>query len=321
MHATDIDPHSLHHAQHNIAANSLSARITLHASPAHLIPEETLPLSFTVCNPPFYASAADHARATASKTHPPSAICSGAPNEMLCAGGDAGFALRILAESLRLRGRVAWYSCMLGRLASLRSVVGALRAEGVGNYAVANLAGGRKTVRWAVAWSFGDARPEGWVGRFGGVVGGLGPVGVEWTVEVPGGLGRAGVGERVDGVVGGLRVRWEWDGERGEGLMVAGGNVWSRAARRKRKFGEMREGVDGEGGAKEGGVGVEDGGEEKVALAVKIVCSEGRVDSRWLRGTDFTLWESFCGMLKRALGAREKGAREKGGKEKMEEGR
>ncbi|KAL1585896.1 hypothetical protein WHR41_04934, partial [Cladosporium halotolerans] len=182
MHATDIDPHSLHHAQRNIAANALSARIKLHASPSPtspLIPEETLPLSFTVCNPPFYASAADHARATASKTHPPSAVCSGAPNEMLCAGGDAGFALRILAESLRLRERVAWYSCMLGRLASLRSVVEALRAEGVGNYAVANLAGGRKTVRWAVAWSFGDARPAGWVGRFGGGGGGLGPVGVE----------------------------------------------------------------------------------------------------------------------------------------------
>jgi 23S rRNA (adenine1618-N6)-methyltransferase len=105
--------------------------------------------------------------------------------------------------------------------------------------------------------------------------------------------------------------------------------VWSRSARRKRKFQQeakekVKEGVDG---AKDDGDDEDESSsdeeEEPIALAVKITCSPNRVDIRWLRGTDFTLWESFCGMLKRALGAREQGGGGKRGAkanaEKMEE--
>jgi 23S rRNA (adenine1618-N6)-methyltransferase len=120
--------------------------------------------------------------------------------------------------------------------------------------------------------------------------------------------------------------------------------VWSRSARRKRKFqqeakeklkkGDGKEPEKGDHGAKaqddqdeddenESSSSSSEEEQEPIALAVKITCSPNRVDIRWLRGTDFTLWESFCGMLKRALGAREQGTGKSGAKansnEKMDE--
>lgn len=40
--------------------------------------------------------------------------------------------------------------------------------------------------------------------------------------------------------------------------------------------------------------------EEEVALAFSISVKDGEVEVRWLRGKDSVIFESFCGMLKRA---------------------
>lgn len=320
MHGTDIDAHSLSHAQLNIDANALSSRITLHASTLPndpLIPLQALGvehLDFVMCNPPFYSSEEDMARAYGGKAMPPSAVCTGSTNEMICEGGDAGFVERILEESLRLRGRVRWYSSMLGRLASLQILVGKLREHGIHNFAVTNLKAGRKTRRWAVAWSFGDARPANDVVRHGELVAAVMPMATEWTIAVAGGEVEELDG-RVDAVMSDLDLKWRWQASSHTGVAFARENVWSRSARRKRKFQQQQEAEKSkEGNGKDGkGSGGDensddDDEEEPMALAAKIFCSEGRVDVRWLRGTDFTLWESFCGMLKRSLGAREQGA-------------
>lgn len=321
MHGTDIDAHSLSHAQQNVEANNLTERIKLHStSPEEpLIPLETLGverLDFVMCNPPFYSSSEDMSRAYGSKAMPPSAVCTGSTNEMICPGGDAGFVTRILEESLRLRHRVRWYSSMLGRLASVQILVAKLREHGIGNFAVTNLKAGRKTRRWAVAWSFDDLRPANEVVRHGEVVAAVMPVATEWTVAV-GGEGET-LGEKVDGIMSELDLRWQWRPNIHTGVAFARDNVWSRSARRKRKFQQQqqqqenaekaKEAKDKKGKAKDDESSdseSDEEDEEPIALAVKIVCSEGRVDIRWLRGTDFTLWESFCGMLKRSLGARE----------------
>lgn len=316
MHGTDIDALSLEHATKNVAANErvVGGRIKLHRTASEqdaLIPLEELgeeTLDFVMCNPPFYSSAEDMAAAYELKTMSPSAVCTGSTNEMICAGGDIGFVERILEESLKLRGRVRWYSCMLGRLASLQMLVVKLREHGIANYAVTNLKAGRKTRRWAVAWSFGDLRPGNGVARHGEVVAAVVPMATEWTVSLGDGVAAGSaeeLGEKVDAVMKELDLRWQWRAPIHTGVAFARENVWSRSARRKRKFQQQqrdekearREESDGDSSSSED--------EEPDALAVKIVCGPGRVDIRWLRGTDFTLWESFCGMLKRALGARE----------------
>lgn len=314
MHGTDIDAHSLTHAQHNIDSNNLTKRIRLtRTKPSDpLIPLSKLGVSrldFVMCNPPFYSSEEDMSRAYYGKDLPPSAVCTGSTNEMICEGGDVGFVSRILEESLQLRERVQWYSSMLGRLASAQQLVAKLREHGISNFAVTNLKAGHKTRRWAVAWSFGDLRPANGVARHGELVQALLPTATEWTVAVSG-AGFEEVDERVNAVLAELDLRWQWRAALHTGVAFARENVWSRSARRKRKFQQeakekVKEGVDG---AKDDEDDEDESSseeeEEPIALAVKITCSPNRVDIRWLRGTDFTLWESFCGMLKRALGAR-----------------
>ncbi|KAK5700746.1 hypothetical protein LTR97_005263 [Elasticomyces elasticus] len=312
MWGSDIDSHSLAYAKQNVKANNMDSRIRIQRSPnpaAPLIPLDVLGvggLDFVMTNPPFYSSGQDMLDSYTGKHAPPSAVCTGAENEMICDGGDVGFVTRILEESLVLRERVQWYTTMVGKMSSLQSVIALLKGHGVENFAVCALKAGFRTKRWAVGWSFGDARARVDVARCGELVVGVLPVASAVTVWVRG-VGREGLGRKVDEVVGGLGVRWIWRGEEGVGVMEAEGDVWSRAARRRKMFG-------GNGGVgKEPGVGTDtevlvegssEDEEEIVDLAVKITCGDGEVDVRWLRGRDYVLFESFCGLMKRSLNAR-----------------
>jgi 23S rRNA (adenine1618-N6)-methyltransferase len=341
MHGSDIDTHSLDHAQRNVDANNFSSRIKLRLSSPEdsLIPLDKLGvdrLDFVMCNPPFYSSEEDMARAYGSKEMPPSAVCTGSTNEMICEGGDVGFVSRILEESLVLRERVQWYSSMLGRLASLQQLVAKLREHGVTNFAATNLKAGHKTRRWAVAWSFGDLRPANAVARHGELVQAVLPTATEWTVPVSEASNEE-LDEKVNAILTDLDLRWHWRADLHTGVAFARENVWSRSARRKRKFQQQQQEKesneqpppskkaknqstasedDDDEDANESSSSSSEEDEEPTALAVKIICTQNQVTIRWLRGTDFTLWESFCGMLKRALGARETGG---GRGSKMEE--
>jgi 23S rRNA (adenine1618-N6)-methyltransferase len=328
MHGSDIDTHSLDHAQRNINSNKFNERIKLtQTTPSDpLIPLDKLGVSrldFVMCNPPFYSSEEDMSRAYYGKELPPSAVCTGSTNEMICEGGDVGFVSRILSESLVLRERVQWYSSMLGRLVSAQQLVARLREHGITNFAVTNLKAGHKTRRWAVAWSFSDLRPGNAVARHGELVQAILPTATEWTVAVND-ASIDDLDERVNAVLTDLDLRWHWRASMHTGVAFARENVWSRSARRKRKFQQeaqknlkkqkKEEEEDDDDETKENqeddassSSSSEEEDEEPIALVIKITCSQNRVDIRWLRGTDFTLWESFCGMLKRSLGAREQG--------------
>lgn len=176
-----------------------------------------------------------------------------------------------------------------------------LRSRGIGNWAVREFVQGQRTRRWGVGWSFSGRRPgeEAARGVGAGVERRLLPVSVERGFEVKG-KGVEEVGERVQGVLGGLEgVRCEFRREIEAGVGFAKGNVWSRAARRRM----MREGMEGDGGGGDGG----SGDEEEWALGFKIqlrMSGEGGgtdVNVRWLLGRDSVLFESFCGMLKRQI--------------------
>ena len=73
-------------------------------------------------------------------------------------GGDLGFVMHMLDESMVLRERVQWYTSMLGKLASATALVQALKERGVSNWVVTSLQAGNVTRRWVVGWSFGDRR-------------------------------------------------------------------------------------------------------------------------------------------------------------------
>jgi 23S rRNA (adenine1618-N6)-methyltransferase len=113
-----------------------------------------------MCNPPFYESKAEMLSSAASKQRPPFTACTGSENEMVTPGGEIAFVSRMIDESIILKGRVQWYTSMLGKYSSVASLVQKVRDKGVDNYAVTEFIQGSKTRRWGIAWSFEDLRPS-----------------------------------------------------------------------------------------------------------------------------------------------------------------
>lgn len=189
----DVTPAALEGAAANLRLNrGLVGRVVLRAGPPPpLLPSTTaatpatpppsiLPHAFRpgdppahilVCNPPFFESAA--AQAATAKT-PGAGGHAGTPAETVWPhGGEAGFVGRMAQESAGLADRVLWFSAMLGRKASVgavKRVLAGVRAAPGGAAPEVRVftlaAGGERTSRWVVAWSFQQQRD----GRVGGVV-------------------------------------------------------------------------------------------------------------------------------------------------------
>ncbi|TRM63083.1 hypothetical protein BD626DRAFT_569145 [Schizophyllum amplum] len=189
--ATELDPLSIRLARENISRNGLDKPFNSlpkldndmhsHVEDSHprveiiqasgsgplLLPLATHPnrhFAFTMCNPPFYASAAEIAASAAGKARPaagarrvgvrqasrvsssrttpeptgkvgidvdvemdaPTALA-GAPVEMVTPGGESAFVARMIAESVQYSERCGWYTSMLGKLASVAEVVRVLK--------------------------------------------------------------------------------------------------------------------------------------------------------------------------------------------------
>ncbi|GAO17345.1 hypothetical protein UVI_02038650 [Ustilaginoidea virens] len=310
--ATDIDDESLRFARNNVERNGLSGRIRLVArSPGDpLIPLDELGIAsidFAMTNPPFYESEEQLLRSAQRKRRPPWTACTGAKTEMVTPGGEAAFVDAMFAESLRLRGRVQWYTAMLGFLSSLAGFVDKLRGAGVGNYAVTEFVQGAKTRRWGVAWSFAAMRPAGHAARGTRAAllsRNLLPAASEAEMEVP----RAGAGAETEAaedrarVVAALSARlaaamaaldllsWEWDDAALEGVGRAPDKVWARAWRRRTKRG--RDGAPAQGGP---------AGAFGFAVWIRASAARASLGCRWLEGFDPAVFESFQGFLRRVV--------------------
>ncbi|KAL8761549.1 MAG: hypothetical protein Q9184_002343 [Pyrenodesmia sp. 2 TL-2023] len=303
--ATDIDDKNISYARQNILRNDLRTGIRpLHTKPEDpLIPLDALgieSIDFTLTNPPFYPSPSSLLASAAAKSRPPHSACTGAPIEMVTPGGETTFVSRLIGESVILQERVQWYTTMLGKLSSVSVVVEELKAKGVTNWAVKEFVQGGKTRRWGVGWSWGGRRPREDVAR--GVGAGVArhllpfPSGFVFEVE---GMGVGDVAVRVDGHLKGLDLRWQYRPQMSAGVGFAKGNVWSRAARRQQRRGDVKGNAENEDSG--------DDEEEEWALGLKVQLLIGKdgkgteVIVRWLLGRDSVLWESFCGMLKRQI--------------------
>ncbi|KAI3395857.1 hypothetical protein diail_794 [Diaporthe ilicicola] len=305
--ATDVDPENLKHAQKNVQLNDLQSRVQVLPRKARdlMVPLDELKLDridFVMTNPPFYESEEEMLKSAAKKSRAPNSVCTGAPVEMVCDGGEVAFVTRVLEESLRLKERVQWYTSMFGMVSSLVAMVQQLRERGVDNYAVTEFIQGKKTRRWAVAWSFGPMRPSQDVCR--------GMKATPWRKILPSVVETVVLtlhkteevgkkAEELSGLVGSLQLlSWEWDREKLSGIGRARDNVWSRAWRRKRK----REDENGATAA------VQDtGGKEQCVLgfsvSVIVQKTDAGVSCRWREGHDESVFTSFCGFIKTRLQA------------------
>ncbi|KAI9453618.1 S-adenosyl-L-methionine dependent methyltransferase [Lactarius psammicola] len=234
--ATDVDTVSLASAQANVDRNGLSERISvLRADPTGpvlfpLTQDTAASFDFSMCNPPFYASAEEVARSAAAKALSPNAVCTGAEVEMITAGGEEGFVSRMVCESLALGERCRWYTSMLGKQSSLTALVSLLRAHSIMNYALTELVQGH-TRRWALAWSFTDARlPDDVARPSAPALHRLLPPRTTFRQR----LDRAPTASVVQQAVTVAPVSDFGDGDGGRTYVVAAKrDTWSRAARRK----------------------------------------------------------------------------------------
>ncbi|KAI0134903.1 hypothetical protein F4814DRAFT_436752 [Daldinia grandis] len=326
--ATDVDAKSLSYARKNVELNNMQSRIRVVGRTITdcLIPLDELGLEtidFTMVNPPFYTSEAELKDLAKQKSRPPNSACTGAPVEMVCAGGEIGFIQRMIDESLVLRERVQWYTCMLGKQSSLEVLVNILKGHGVTNYAITTFVQGNKTRRWAIGWSFGDKRPSLSASR--GCEPSAGkkilPEPTEVTVVMrsssqikPEQLERA----VCDMMVGLGLDSWSWSKQLLKGLGFVNGKVWSRACRRKKARergnlvpvgGDTAEDESSSSRQKKPKQPVEQGTTQCMfgfLLNIQVLGdtndkSQVAIVARWLQGNDHAIFESFTGFLRKAI--------------------
>jgi len=102
--------------------------------------------TFTMCNPPFFATG-DEAGLN------PKTDFGGTMQEMVCLGGEEKFVKTMVMESLELKTRVHWFTTMVGKKKTLKSVRKLLHALNVPGLRTTEFVQGR-THRWGIAWSF-----------------------------------------------------------------------------------------------------------------------------------------------------------------------
>ncbi|SGY89344.1 BQ5605_C131g13375 [Microbotryum silenes-dioicae] len=99
-----------------------------------------------MCNPPFYESEVEIRALATEKDGQPSAVCTGASNEMVTKGGEIEFVGRMIEESVRLGSHIR-----------LSQLIAKLKTHKISNYIVHALSSGR-TTRHILVWSLGAWR-------------------------------------------------------------------------------------------------------------------------------------------------------------------
>jgi 23S rRNA (adenine1618-N6)-methyltransferase len=119
----------------------------------------------TMCNPPFHASAAD-ARAGnlrkrrnlgTDRSGVPPRNFAGRPAELWCPGGELGFVLGMIEQSVEFSGQFRWFTTLVSKSAHLPRLQSALRGAGALEVRTIEMTQGQKRSR-VLAWRFeGDA--------------------------------------------------------------------------------------------------------------------------------------------------------------------
>lgn len=153
--ASDIDPGSVATAQAIAATNPrLAINVRHQPDPSacfHGVVGRGEVLDLVVCNPPFYADAAEAAAEAARKGG--GGAFAGKGNELHCDGGEHGFLHRMARESRDWGHRVFWFSALVAKKEHVGGLERSLRKLGATRVEVLPLAVGQKVAR-VVAWTF-----------------------------------------------------------------------------------------------------------------------------------------------------------------------
>lgn len=177
---TDVDQTALKSAKNLVAVNpELSGTVFLRPQPVKhqifkgiLKPGETF--DFTICNPPFHASAEEAQAGTQRKLRNlgkhqgKSTVLNfgGQHAELWCEGGEVGFIRRMIDESLQLKQQCLWFTTLVSKSMNLPFIVAALERAKVADMRTVEMAQGQKISRF-VAWTFlSPAAQQDWVKKW-----------------------------------------------------------------------------------------------------------------------------------------------------------
>ncbi len=121
----------------------------------------------TVCNPPFYASLSEAKSGTLKKLSnlnnrkitTPTRNFGGQNREIWCAGGEEKFVAKMIGESAEYKNSCFWFSTLIAKQASLKTVRAALERAEVFETKTIPMSQGNKISR-VVAWTFLDAEQQ-----------------------------------------------------------------------------------------------------------------------------------------------------------------
>ncbi len=167
--ATDVNPTALRNLQSILLHNPvLSSRIELRhqIDPANIlegIVKAQDRIALTVCNPPFYdsfqsAQLAHHKKHLTHTrrqlpTHPELRSTGGIGDELHYPGGEIGFVSTLIRESVRFQQQICWFTTLISKAASLRSLEPMLQAAGIADTCILPMKHGNKTSR-ILCWRF-----------------------------------------------------------------------------------------------------------------------------------------------------------------------
>ena len=116
---------------------------------------------FSICNPPFHASAEDAEQGTLRKLknlkkknvkHPKLNFC-GKSNELWCAGGEEKFVTDMIFQSKEFAASCLWFSSLISKQSHLNKIYKALKNVGAVDFKTIPMGQGNKISR-VVAWTF-----------------------------------------------------------------------------------------------------------------------------------------------------------------------
>ncbi len=165
----DIDDDALKNGRRILAANPyLTGLIELRRQPDPqavfdnlFAPDERV--DFTLCNPPFHASAEEARDASRRKWRNLRGSAAevlnfgGRHHELYCSDGESGFLSRMAEQSTRYTEQVFWFSSLVSKLENVAPLTARLHALGATDVRTVPMAQGHKRSRF-VAWTYLDKK-------------------------------------------------------------------------------------------------------------------------------------------------------------------
>ena len=151
---TDIDASSIASSQSIVEKNhceqsiNLLQRSTEQPLLTDIASHALKPITFCMCNPPFYASKEE----VGVNPHIPK---DATDMEIITPGGECEFISRIVRESLQLQRTILLYTSLVAKKHTLKPILRLLREANVPSIATPVMGQGR-TLRWCICWSFDE---------------------------------------------------------------------------------------------------------------------------------------------------------------------